>query len=146
MIPLRICVHVVCCYDPIIEAEPKKWQSEAVMVNIPGNVEWVAGLIPDLEARLDQFVVSTEELDDELVEVFYEEIKRLTGELQEGLAQNDDDTVRTAAHSIKGMGGTIGLPEISVLGLEIENRAKDDRFADIKPLVDALADWLTAFR
>jgi HPt (histidine-containing phosphotransfer) domain-containing protein len=115
------------------------------MVNIPGNVEWVAGLIPDLAARLDQFVVSTEELDDELVEVFCDEIKRLAGELQEGLAQNDDEMVKMAAHSLKGMGGTMGLPEISVLGLEIENRIKDDRLADTKSLIDALAEWLPTF-
>ena len=115
------------------------------MVNIPGNVEWVAGLIPDLAARLDQFVVSTEELDDELVEVFCDEIKRLTGELQEGFAQNDAEIVRMAAHSLKGMGGTMGLPEISVLGLEIENRVKDDRLADTKPLINALAEWLPTF-
>ena len=115
------------------------------MVNSPGNVEWVAGLIPDLAARLDQFVVSTEELDDELVEVFCDEIKRLAGELQEGLAQNDGEMVRMAAHSLKGMGGTMGLPEISVLGLEIENRVKDDRLADTKPLIDALAEWLPTF-
>lgn len=116
------------------------------MVNIPGNTEWVAGLIPDLAARMEQFVVGTDELDDELIEVFCDEIKRLTGELQEGLAQNDGDTVRMAAHSIKGMGGTIGLPEISALGLEIENRVKDDRLADTKPLVDGLSDWLATFR
>jgi HPt (histidine-containing phosphotransfer) domain-containing protein len=47
-----------------------------------------------------------------------------------------------ASHSIKGMGGTMGLPEISVLGLEIEDMAKDDRMADTKPLVDALAEWM----
>lgn len=116
------------------------------MVEIPGNTEWVAELIPDLAARLDPFVVDTDELDDELVEVFTEEIQRLTGELQEGLAQNNGETVRMAAHSIKGMGGTMGLPEISVLGLELENMAKEDRLIEAQPLVDALANWLGTFR
>ena len=115
------------------------------MVHIPGNTEWVEGLIPDLAAKKEQFVVSTDELDDELVEVFIDEINRLTSELQEGLAQSNDEMVRQAAHSIKGMGGTLGLPEISVLGLEIEVMAKEDRLTDAKPLVDALADWRTTF-
>lgn len=112
------------------------------MANIPGNVEWVAELIPGLESRIDPFVVDTDEVDDELVEVFIEEIRRLTGELQEGVGKNDFEMVRMAAHSIKGMGGTMGLPEISVLGLEVENLAKDDRIPEAKPLVDALANWM----
>ena len=112
------------------------------MANVPGNVEWVAELIPSLAEQLDQYVVATDEVDDELVEVFIEEIQRLTAELQEGVRSNDAEMVRIAAHSIKGMGGTIGLPEISVLGLEIEKRAKEDRPQDAGPMVDALADWL----
>ncbi len=116
------------------------------MVNIPKNTEWVAELIPDLAARLDPFIVDTDELDDELVEVFIDEIQRLTGELQEGLAQNDGEVLRMAAHSIKGMGGTMGLPEISVLGLEIENRAKEDRLAETQPLIDGLALWMDTLR
>ncbi len=116
------------------------------MVNIPGHTEWVAELIPDLAARLDPFVVDTDELDDELVEVFVDEIQRLTGELQEGLVQNDAEVLRMAAHSIKGMGGTMGLPEISVLGLEIENRAKEDRLAETQPLIDGLALWMDTLR
>jgi len=113
------------------------------MVKIPGNVEWVADLIPGLEGQLSQFVVATDEVDEELVEVFIEELIRLSGELQQGVDSSDLEIVRTAAHSIKGMGGTIGLPEISVLGLTIENAAKQDRMEDVRPLVDALMNWVS---
>lgn len=116
------------------------------MVNIPGNTEWVTGLVPDLEAKIEPFIVDTEELDDELVEVFIDEINRLASELQEGLSQNNVDAIQAAAHSIKGMGGTMGLPEISVIGLEVEGMAKADRLTDARPLIDALAEWLTTFR
>lgn len=112
------------------------------MASIPGNVEWVADLIPGLESQLDPFIVDTDEVDEELVDVFIEELRRLTGELKDGMQANDDEIVRMAAHSIKGMGGTIGLPEISVLGLTIENAAKEDRLMDAQPLVDALVNWL----
>lgn len=112
------------------------------MAEIPGNTEWVSNLVPDLEAKKVPFLVDTDEVDDELIEVFIDELRRLTGELQEGLAGSDDDMVRMAAHSIKGMGGTIGLPEISVLGLEVENCAKEDRLSDANRLVQALADWM----
>jgi HPt (histidine-containing phosphotransfer) domain-containing protein len=113
------------------------------MAKIPGNVDWVADLIPELEAQLGQFVVATDEVDDELVEVFIEELERLTRELQEGLQGLDHEMVRMAAHSIKGMGGTIGLPEISVLALAVENTAKENRLQDAFPMVDALANWLS---
>lgn len=113
------------------------------MLNIPGNVEWVADLIPGLEGQLSQFVVATDEVDEELVEVFIEELIRLSQELSEGVDSNDLEMVRSAAHSIKGMGGTIGLPEISVLGLTIENAAKQERMDEVRPLVDALANWVS---
>lgn len=112
------------------------------MVNIPGNTEWVGELISGLEARKIQFVVDTDEVDDELVEIFIEELRRLSAELEQGLANLDSEMVRMAAHSIKGMGGTIGLPEISVLGLEVENTAKEDRLADAEPLVRGLKVWM----
>jgi HPt (histidine-containing phosphotransfer) domain-containing protein len=117
-------------------------QVEARMINFPGSMEWVVELIPDIAAKVDPFTVDTEEVDDELIEVFVDEIRRLTGELQAGLDQGDDEIVRIASHSIKGMGGTMGLPEISVLGLEIEDMAKEDRLADTKPFIDALAEWM----
>ena len=112
------------------------------MTHILGNVDWVAELVPDLETNKEQFIVNTAEVDDELIEVFTGELRRLTEELQEGLASGNSETVRMAAHSIKGMGGTIGLPEISVLGLEIENRAKQERLEDARPLIEALVGWL----
>ncbi|VGO22916.1 Hpt domain-containing protein [Pontiella sulfatireligans] len=112
------------------------------MADVFGNMEWIAELIPDLQARSGQFMVDTDEIDDELIEVFTDELIRLTAELQDGLAKRDGEIIRMAAHSIKGMGGTIGLPEISVLGLEIENMAKEDRLEDAVSLVTALAEWM----
>ena len=114
------------------------------MINFPGNTEWVKDLIPDVAEKVAPFTVDTDEVDEDIVEVFVDEIRRLTGDLQDGLGQSDNEAVRLAAHSIKGMGGTLGLPEISVVGLEIENLAKDDRLADTKPLVDALAEWMAS--
>ena len=113
------------------------------MTKIPDNLEWVADLIPGLSGQLDQFRVDTDEVDDELIDIFIEELRRLAGELQVGMDAGDPEATRMAAHSIKGMGGTIGLPEISVLGLTIENAAKADRLQEARPLVDALVSWLS---
>jgi HPt (histidine-containing phosphotransfer) domain-containing protein len=121
-------------------------QQEEIMANIPGNTEWIAQFIPGLEARKEMFVVDTDEVDDELVEVFIDEILRLTADLQDGLKQHKAEIIRGAAHSIKGMGGTLGLPEISVLALEIENRAKEGLLDEARPMVDSLADWTATLR
>lgn len=114
------------------------------MTNFPGDMDWVVELIPDVAAKTAAFTVDTEEVDDELVTIFIEEIRRLTGELQEGLARNDSEAIRMASHSIKGMGGTMGLPEISVMGLEIENLAKEEQLAQAAPFIQALGDWMAA--
>jgi len=115
------------------------------MINISEYTEWVAELIPDLTERLAPFVVEPEELDEELLEVFLTEIRRLVDVMQTGLVQGDGDLICSAAHSLKGMGGTIGLPEISVLGLELEARVKDNRLAETAPLIEGLKNWLTTF-
>ncbi len=109
------------------------------------NIDWISDLIPDLDVRIGQFAVDAEEMDDELTEVFFGELHRLAGELQEGLGRGDADEVRMAAHSIKGMGGTIGLPELSVLGQEIENIAKASRLQATAPLIGALGAWVDNF-
>ena len=116
------------------------------MGGFPGNTAWIAELIPDLDSKMEQFVVDSNEVDDELVEIFIEELTRLAGELCEGLANNDAQMIRGSAHSIKGMGGTIGLPGISVVGLTIENMAKEERLGDAKPLVASLSDWLDSVK
>ena len=48
-----------------------------------------------------------------------------------------------AAHSIKGMGGTLGFPEISVVGQEIEIKAMAGFPDEVQSLVEALSRWLT---
>ena len=115
------------------------------MTDFPGDLTWAVELIPDMAAKVSPFTVDTEEVDDELVGIFVDEIRRLTSELQDGLSRRDNGIVRMASHSIKGMGGTMGLPEISVVGLEIENLAKEERLHDAEPLVTALAAWLAGF-
>lgn len=115
------------------------------MAKIPSDVAWVGELIPNLVEQSEQFVVDTDELDDELIEVFVEEILRLTNDLQEGLTHQDLGLIREAAHSIKGMGGTIGLPEISVLALETEHAAKAEDMARCSELIHGLVAWVARF-
>ncbi|MCC7300474.1 MAG: Hpt domain-containing protein [Verrucomicrobia bacterium] len=108
-------------------------------------VETVRKLVPDLDGRISQFEVETFEMDDELVSAFCEELERMSGELQSGLDGSDNELIRVAAHSIKGMGGTMGLPEISVLAQEIELTLRGGQLDRCKELCTALIKWARDF-
>jgi HPt (histidine-containing phosphotransfer) domain-containing protein len=108
-------------------------------------IETVRQLIPDLDGRISQFEVETFEMDDELIAAFCEELERMTGDLQTGLDTPDNELIRVAAHSIKGMGGTMGLPEISVLAQEIELTLRGGQMERCAALCKALINWSSGF-
>lgn len=115
------------------------------MTVIPRAIETVRELVPDLDGRISQFEVETFEMDDELIDAFYEELGRVGGDLQEGLDGADNEKIRVAAHSIKGMGGTMGLPEISVLAQEIELTLRNGEQDRCNNLGKALVAWSRDF-
>lgn len=108
-------------------------------------MELVRKLVPDLDGRIGQFEVETFEMDDELIAAFCEELKRMTDDMQTGLSTSDFEMVRIAAHSIKGMGGTMGLPEISVLAQEIELRLRAGQTERCAALCTELIRWAQDF-
>ncbi len=108
-------------------------------------IETVRELVPDLDGRISQFEVETFEMDDELISAFCEELERLGADLHAGAEEPDGEKIRIAAHSIKGMGGTMGLPEISVLAQEIELTLRADEMDRCKSLCMALVRWSQDF-
>jgi HPt (histidine-containing phosphotransfer) domain-containing protein len=108
-------------------------------------IETVRKLVPDLEGRISQFEVETFEMDDELLEAFCEELERMSGDLQTGLDTANNEMIRVAAHSIKGMGGTMGLPEISILAQEIELTLRGGQMDRCTELCKALIEWSREF-
>jgi len=116
-------------------------RNEGVCMAIARAIETVRTLVPDLDGRISQFEVETFEMDEELISAFCEELERLTGELQAGLDSGDNELLRVAAHSVKGMGGTMGLPEISVLAQEIELMLRAGNSERCRSLCEALILW-----
>lgn len=108
-------------------------------------IDTVRKLVPDLDGRISQFEVETFEMDAELIAAFCEELERMSGELQTGLDTPDNEMIRVAAHSIKGMGGTMGLPEISVLAQEIELTLRGGQMDRCRELCSALITWSRGF-
>lgn len=115
------------------------------MTAIPRAIEMVRELVPDLDGRISQFEVETFEMDQELISAFCEELGRVGGDLQAGVDESDDEKIRVAAHSIKGMGGTMGLPEISVLAQEIELTVRAGDQERCRTLCTALVNWSRDF-
>ena len=115
------------------------------MVILPRVIEMVREWVPDLEGRISPFEVEAFELDDELVEAFCEELDRLSGDLQAGLDTSDKEKIRMSVHSIKGMSGTMGLPEISVLAQEIEITLRADELERARQLSNVLIAWARDF-
>jgi HPt (histidine-containing phosphotransfer) domain-containing protein len=115
------------------------------MTAIPRAIETVRELVPDLDGRISQFEVETFEMDDELISAFCEELERVGGDMQAGLDESDDEKIRVSAHSIKGMGGTMGLPEISVLAQEIELTLRSGEVDRCRSLCAALVAWSRDF-
>lgn len=114
-------------------------------MEIARALELVRELVPDLDEKIGPFEVGEIEIDDELLEAFHEELERLSGDMQIGIETSDDEQIRLAAHSIKGMGGTMGLPEISVLAREIEMAVRGGDPARAKTLGTHLIAWARDF-
>jgi len=115
------------------------------MPTIPRAVEWVKERIPDLDIRISQFEAEPFELDDELISAFNEELTRLCGELAAALQAHDTEEIHGAAHSLKGMCASIGLPELSVLAQEIEFTLRDGAMERCGTLANDLISWAQDF-
>lgn len=87
-----------------------------------------AEALPEWAIQVQPFCVNTAWLDDEILAAFHEEMKSKLAALRAAMAPWAFDTVAAIAHSIKGMGGSCGAPEISLLALRLEQaaQAKDE--------------------
>ena len=64
------------------------------------------------------------------------------GKIRAALARADFETIRTAAHGMKGAGGGYGFAEISRLGAAMEEGAQRRDAAAIRRLVASLEEYL----
>lgn len=98
-------------------------------------------LIPDLPERAEAFRVSSEFVDDAVLSAFEEQIALARGALRAAVSSADGAGIRQQAHSLQGMGGAAGAPEISVVGEELSRSAKEGDFARCGALAARLEDW-----
>ncbi len=103
--------------------------------------KWFEGQIPDLDVRAQGFMTDLNVVDDELLALFIEEINRAVQGLTETVDAQDEMGIREHAHTLQGMGGTVGAPEISVLGEEMSARARAGAFSGCRRLLAAFQGW-----
>ncbi len=105
-----------------------------------------APLVPDLARRAGPFRVNPTELDADILALFVEQMVAIIRDLPSAVEKADASAIRQHAHSLMGMGGTVGEPEISVVGEDLSTAAKSGDMARCRQLAAALAQWIAAFR
>ena len=100
-----------------------------------------AELIPGLERRADAYRVSTADVDGEIRALFAQELARLLPELRTACAAREASVIRIHGHSLEGMGGAVGYPEISVVGAELRRAAREAEWELCAGLTARLGTW-----
>lgn len=98
-------------------------------------------LIPNLAARAQEFCTSADAVDAETLRLFAEQMRMAIRALHQALAAGDVAGIRHQAHSLHGMGGSAGAPEISVVGEELSHCAKRGDLARCADLAARLERW-----
>jgi len=109
------------------------------------GIEIIRDVVPDLDARIDNYTVDTSEVDDELMALFIEQIQMNLDAITAAMKIVDLEELGRQAHSVKGMGGTAGLPELSVLAEELEKAVKIGKVERVAALATALEKWFKQF-
>ena len=96
--------------------------------------------IPDLNARLERFTVDTSDVDDELMALFIRQMQMDIDAIQDALTRGDLVELANRSHSIKGMGGTADMPELSVLAEDLEKAGKTGNADRVRKLNTVLCE------
>ena len=89
----------------------------------------------------NKIVVIDEDLED-LIPGFMENRKKDVEKIRSALAGEDFVQIQSIGHSLKGVGGGYGFDDITRLGADIEQGAKDASTAAIEKPLDELANYL----
>jgi two-component system, OmpR family, phosphate regulon response regulator PhoB len=106
-----------------------------------GSVVDMATLVPDVEARAKRFQSATGELDAELRAAFVEQAERYVSDAENAAEGWRPKDLAKSAHSLKGIGGMMGAPRISVVADDLDAAAKAGDRARCAALVEALVRW-----
>jgi hypothetical protein len=99
-----------------------------------------ASILPDRKPIFSKLPTDDPEFA-EIVIDFVTALKREVSRLSIAVQNRDPIATRTAAHWIKGSGGTAGFPCFSLPAVQISEAVRSNRWADIDRHVDAILDY-----
>ena len=106
-------------------------------------VRCVEEALPEVRERMPFFTVDASDVDEELMEVFIAQMRLDIEALSEAVCREDWITGANHAHSIKGMGGSAGMPELSVLAEAMEKAGKAGDGERMRELQRTLTAYFT---
>jgi CheY-like chemotaxis protein len=111
--------------------QPQPARVPAQSLKVPAPEPIVAGAAPKVldPGALTQLRTTlgsqADEMLPELLEQFYRDAERLLDQARQALAQEQEDELRRAAHSLKSIAATFGALALSAVARELETRARD---------------------
>ena len=74
--------------------------------------------------------MSGDDFINELIDTFLDDAPRMIAEIKSGLAANDAETFRRAAHSMKSNAATFGAGDLATQAKELERLGKENKLAE----------------
>ena len=90
--------------------------------------------------------MSGDDFINELIDTFLEDAPKMIAEIRSGLAANNTDTFRRAAHSMKSNAATFGASQLAALAKELEMLGKENRLAETGDRLNALEEAYASVR
>ena len=79
----------------------------------------------------------------DLIPFFLESRHKEIGSIRQCIANSDMKEAQRLGHGMKGAGGGYGFPEISRIGMSIEEAAKEGNAGEIENALEMLAEYLS---
>jgi HPt (histidine-containing phosphotransfer) domain-containing protein len=102
----------------------------------------LADVIPGLSELSVEYRVDADLLDAELYGLFCDQMRQMLAGMGVAAAASDEMAIRRYAHSLEGMGGTMGFPEISVAAVTTGRAAREHNWDRCRILIERLTQWL----
>jgi len=110
------------------------------------GAEFWSDLDAAFASRCERYRMTSEPVDEELRQLVLEQITEQLRALIHAVPHGDEMATRAAAHVLKGIGGTVGLPEISAVGECLSEAARAGDWPRCRAFYERLASWLALNR
>ena len=90
--------------------------------------------------------MSGDEFINELIDTFLEDMPKMIEEINSGLAANNADIFRRAAHSMKSNAATFGASQLAALAKDLEMLGKENRLHETGDRLRALEEAYESVR